>query len=73
MRDPGPEVWDIDQVAAYMGVQPGSARGTLSRLGVTAAEYRRSGGRVRAYYSADQVRAAHRRRPGRGARTDLNP
>lgn len=64
-------LWAIDQVAAFLGVKPGSARGTLSRWGVKAVEHRQiPGGRVQAYYDSDEVRAAHAARPGRGARTD---
>ena len=65
------ELWTIDQVAALLGVKPGSARGTLSRWGVKAVDHRQvPGGRVRAYYDPDEVRSAFTNRPGRGARTD---
>lgn len=67
------ELWTIDQVAALLGIKPGSARGTLSRWGVKAVEHRQvPGGRVQAYYDPDEVRAAAANRPGRGARTDRN-
>jgi hypothetical protein len=68
----GPELWAISEVAAYLGVQPGSARGTLSRWGIRRVGTGESkAGRITALYNADQVRAAHAARAGRGARTDL--
>lgn len=68
---PTSELWTIDQVAALLGVKPGSARGTLSRWGVKAVEHRQiPSGRVQAYYDAEEVREAHANRPGQGARTD---
>lgn len=69
------ELWTAAQVAEYLGAaSPGSARRTLSRWGVQAAEYAHdpASGRVAARYRADDVRAAKTGRPGRGARTDLD-
>ncbi|MFE2346502.1 hypothetical protein [Kitasatospora cineracea] len=68
------ELWTAAQAAEYLGAAtPGSARRTLSRWGVKAAEYAPdpNSGRVTARYRADDVRAAKADRPGRGARTDL--
>lgn len=65
-------LWTIAEVAAYLGVKPGSARGTLSRWGVRAVDHHVDGnGRAHSLYNPDEVRAAHAARPGRGARTDL--
>ncbi|WP_406501616.1 hypothetical protein OHA04_27780 [Streptomyces sp. NBC_01590] len=67
-----PELWTIEQAAEYFGIQPGSARGLLSRRKVrriTTGEHPTSG-RIVALFSADEVRAiGSDRRPGR--RTDL--
>ena len=73
MEDPNPELWTADQVADYLGAaSTGSARRTLSRWGVRAVRYAPGpSGRVVAHYRADEVRAAHAARPGKGARTDL--
>lgn len=69
-----PELWSIGQVARHLGAtSTGSARRTLSRWGVEAADYQRgANNRIQARYDADQVRAAAAARPGRGARTDLH-
>ncbi|MFC8987869.1 hypothetical protein [Streptomyces sp. NPDC057115] len=65
-------LWTIAEVAAHLGVQPGSARGTLSRWGVRAVERRVDAhGRVHSLYDPDEVKAARATRPGQGARTDL--
>lgn len=65
------ELWTIDQVAAFLGVKPGSARGTLSRWGVRAARRKiDSHGRAHSLFSPAAVRTAYAARPGRGARTD---
>ncbi|QZZ32602.1 hypothetical protein A7X85_09780 [Streptomyces sp. ST1015] len=62
-------MWTIGDVATYLGVQPGSARGTLSRLGVKAVERRiDERGRAYALYDPEEVREAHAARPGRGNR-----
>lgn len=67
-----PELWSAAQVADHLGIQPGSARGTLSRWGVRAVRHEPGpSGRVEARYSAAQVRQAAADRPGRGHRTDL--
>ncbi|MEU5838623.1 hypothetical protein ABZ820_33825 [Streptomyces diacarni] len=72
MPDPTSALWDRDQVAAHLHIAPGSVRGALRRLGVQPVEHRQvPGGRVRAYYRAEEVRAAAAARPGQGARTDL--
>lgn len=62
------ELWTAAEVAEYLGAaSPDSARRTLSRWGVKAAEYRPGpSGRPQAHYRADEVRAAHAARPGRG-------
>lgn len=66
------DLWTIAQVAAHLGVQPGSARGTLSRWGVRAVERRVDDhGRAHSLYDAGEVQAASGTRPGQGARTDL--
>lgn len=68
------ELWTIDQVAAFLGVKPGSARGTLSRWGVRAARREiDSHGRAHSLFSPTEVRAAHTTRPGQGSRTDRKP
>lgn len=69
-----PELWSIGEVAEHIGASSnGSARKTLSRWGVAAVAYERGpSGRAEARYGADEVRAAHAARPGRGARTDLS-
>jgi len=65
------ELLTAAQVAELIGAASAdSARHTLSRWGVSAAEYRAGdSGRVQARYDADQVREAQRSRPGRGRRT----
>ncbi|WP_435246320.1 hypothetical protein [Streptomyces sp. NRRL F-5630] len=67
------ELWTVEQAAAHLGIQPGSARGLLSRRKIKRASVDESdAGRLRALYRADEIRAlAASRRPG--ARTDLNP
>jgi hypothetical protein len=71
------ELWDIAAVAEeleYAGPSAaGSARKTLSRLGVQAAVYRPhpDSKRPQALYRAGDVREAQAKRPGRGKRTDL--
>jgi hypothetical protein len=66
------DLWTIVQVAKLLGVKPGSARGTLSRWGIRAAERTVDDhGRAHSLYDPDEVRAAHAQRPGRGRRTDL--
>ncbi|WP_331726900.1 hypothetical protein [Streptomyces sp. NBC_00280] len=70
---PPRELWSADQVAEAIGASStDSARRTLSRWDVKAADYRPhpNSGRAQALYDAAQVRAAHATRPGRGARTD---
>lgn len=67
------ELWSIDRVADFLGYSgpsaTGSARRTLSRLGVVAVA-REPGRGGKSLYDAGQVRAAQAARPGRGARTD---
>lgn len=66
------DLWTIEQVAERLGIQKGSARGTLSRWGVRAADRQIDGhGRAYSLYDPDEVQAAIANRPGRGARTDL--
>ncbi|MEU3220055.1 hypothetical protein [Streptomyces sp. NPDC006971] len=69
---PDDELWTIEQAAEHLGIQPGSARGFLSRRGVrriTTGDHPVSG-RIVSLFSADAIRAlATDRRPGR--RTDL--
>lgn len=64
------DTWTIDQVAEYLGLQPGAARGTLSRWGVQRAGLT-DDPRPKSLYHAADVRAAAANRPGRGARSDL--
>ncbi|MFG2913370.1 hypothetical protein ACGF0D_10825 [Kitasatospora sp. NPDC048298] len=66
------ETWTIDEVTTHIGAgSTGSARKTLSRLGVEAAS--RAPGRAgQSIYSTAEVMYAHATRPGRGARTDLH-
>jgi hypothetical protein len=66
-----PDLWTIAAVAEHIGATTtGSARKTLSRWGVRAVG-REAGRSGESLYDAEQVRAAHAARPGRGARTDL--
>jgi hypothetical protein len=69
-----PDLWTIDDVAAYLGIQPSSARGALSRMGVRAHSFRPhpKSHRAQALYDPEQVKSANAERPGRGSRTDLN-
>jgi hypothetical protein len=68
-----PGLWSIREVADFLGVKPGSARGILSRAGVTATTYVRGpSGRAEARYGEAQVRQAAAQRPGRGHRSDLD-
>lgn len=65
------DLWTIEQVAALLGVKPGSARGTLSRWRVRAVRREVDDrGRAHSLFDPDEVRAAHASRPGQGARTD---
>jgi hypothetical protein len=68
------ELWTIDQVVSYLQVSgptpEGKARRTLSRWGVRAVAKTKERW-PKALYRADQIKAAHEKRPGRGARTDL--
>ena len=67
------ERWTIREVAEVIGAaSTGSARRTLSRWGVRAIG-RRPGRGGESEYDADEVRAAHAARPGRGHRSDLDP
>ncbi|MFD7978904.1 hypothetical protein [Streptomyces sp. NPDC059071] len=66
-----PELWTIAQVAEHLGVKAPSARGQLSRWGITATSaVRTESGRWASLYDATQVRTAAASRPGQGARTD---
>jgi hypothetical protein len=70
-----PELWTIAEAAEHIGAASNkSATSTLSRWGVKAVSYQRSPrGPAKALYSADEIRAAHANRPGRGTRTDRYP
>ena len=71
---PASELWTADQAAQEIGAASAdSARRTLSRWGVRAADYKPhpESGRLQAVYDADAVRTAAQTRPGRGTRTDL--
>lgn len=66
------DLWTIEQVAEHLGIQKGSARGTLSRWGVRAIDQQIDGhGRAYSLYDPEAIRTAAANRPGRGARTDL--
>jgi hypothetical protein len=71
------ELWTIDQVAEELGyttaTAEAAARKKLSAWGVKAAVHKPNprSGRVQAYYSAQQVKAAKAARPGQGNRGDL--
>lgn len=68
----GRELWTIAEVAEHLGIKASSARGTLSRWKVRAADRRIDDhGRAHALYDPEEIRAAAASRPGRGARTDL--
>lgn len=68
------ERWTLTEAAEHLGHTgpnaTGSARRTLSRLGVKAVG-RQPGRGGESEYDAYEVRRAHAARPGRGARTDL--
>ncbi|MCY0923445.1 MULTISPECIES: hypothetical protein [unclassified Streptomyces] len=69
------ELWTIARVAEHLGYAgssaAGSARRTLSRLGVKRVRTGESeAGRLLSLYDADEVRAAAAGRPGQGSRTD---
>jgi len=70
MTDDSRELWTIDEVAAYLGYSgksaTGSARSTMSRLGVEAVS-RQPGRGGKSLYDAAQVRAAQAARPRPGA------
>ncbi|MCF2130098.1 hypothetical protein L1I79_27250 [Strepomyces sp. STD 3.1] len=66
------ETWDVQQVATFLEISPDSVRRQMSRWSIPRAGTGQSeAGRMTALYSAAKVRAAHKARPGRGARTDL--
>lgn len=69
-----PDLWTIDDVAAHLGIQPSSARGALSRMGVRAHSFRAhpESHRAQALYDPQQVKAANAARPGKGHRSDLD-
>lgn len=66
------ELWTIDQVAEELGIQPGSARGQLSRWGIDRHDTvdHPESGRPQSRFKAAAVKHAKANRPGRGARTD---
>lgn len=61
------------EVAAYLGIEPGSVPRQMSRWGIVAVPERMPSGRTESRYEAAQVIARAAARPGRGARTDLRP
>ncbi|MFE6716816.1 hypothetical protein ACFVDU_04410 [Streptomyces albidoflavus] len=67
------ELWTIDEVAVFFGYTgksaTGSARKTLSRLGVEP-KFRQPGRGGKSVYQAGEVREAQAGRPGQGSRTD---
>jgi len=67
------EWWTVDQAANYLSVQPGSARGQLSRWKIPRKHLVGADGRSRAHYDAAALRAKAGDRPGAGTRTDLHP
>jgi hypothetical protein len=65
--DTTPELWNAEQVAEHCGIAPGSVRRQVTRWGIKRAGTGTSpAGRITALYRADEVRAAHANRPGRG-------
>ncbi|MFF9559322.1 hypothetical protein ACF1DY_26325 [Streptomyces albus] len=74
-REEQSDLWPISQVAKYLGYSgssaTGSARKQLHRWGITPAG-RAPGRGGENLYPADQVKAAHASRPGRGYRSDLS-
>jgi hypothetical protein len=69
------ELWSAAEAATFIGAaSAASARHTLSRWGVAAADYRRGdSGRPEARYDAAEVRAAKEAAPGRGRRAAGTP
>ncbi len=72
------ELWTTTQCAEHVGVTPGTWRHYVSvrtqpHLRPPAAVGRQPGKAGESLFPADQVRAWHAGRPGRGARTDLVP
>lgn len=69
---PEPELWSAAQVAEHLGLSSAAAaRRALSRGDIQAVGYQRNtGGRPEARYDAAAIRAM--KRPGQGARTDLD-
>ena len=66
-----PEKWRLSDVATHLRLTTGSARVQMRRWGIEAIG-RAPGRGGESLFAADQVRAAHLNRPGRGYRTDLD-
>ncbi|MFC8009124.1 hypothetical protein [Streptomyces cinereoruber] len=65
------ELWSRDEIAAHLGIAPGSVRQAVRRMGLTPVDYTPGlNGRPMARYDADAVRKASAQRPGQGTRTD---
>jgi hypothetical protein len=67
------ELWTTTQAAEHCGVRPSTFRAyrTKPQLGVPAPVSSQPGRGGQDLFDADEVRAWHTARPGRGARTDL--
>ncbi|MEU3603067.1 hypothetical protein ABZ714_30810 [Streptomyces sp. NPDC006798] len=68
-----PDLISRDEIAAALGIAPGSVRKALPRMGLKPVAYLPGpNGRPMAYYDAAEFRTAAAARPGAGARTDLD-
>lgn len=67
------ELWTTTQAAEHCGVKASTFRDyrSKSQLGVPAPVGSQPGRGGQDLYDADEIRAWHANRPGRGARTDL--
>lgn len=65
------ERWTTKQVAAYLGIEPDTYPRYREEQGAPGPVGREPGRSGQNVYDADEVRAWHANRPGRGARTDL--
>ena len=67
------ELWDTEQIAAYLGIKVGSVNSWLVRHGVSAVDWRPAGrGALANLYDAAEVRQARAASPGQGHRSDLD-